>query len=151
MWWLESIWLWDDGSFSLYKSPDESVPVTTGSVHHYRKIQQITWLGGLVGCQLLVSVWGLTPHHVNTPVLLLSRWYNSVLIPVSVVSGVVWLVTIIIIRDNRLLSLQVIKPSRCESQEKNINLSSVGKQERGERGPILGLTSFCWGRLSLPR
>ena len=31
----------DDGSFSLYKSPDESVPVTAGSLNHYRKIQQI--------------------------------------------------------------------------------------------------------------
>ena len=51
--------------------------------------------------------------------------------------------TIIIIRDNRLLSLQVIKPSRCRSQEKHINLLAVGKQS----GPIPGLTSFCWGRL----
>ena len=157
MWWLESIWLWDDGSFSLYKSPDESVPVTTGSVHHYRKIQQITGLGGLVGSQLLVSVTRTVPPQLSSPgdvwiVQILNL--NILVIPVSV-CGVVRLVTIIIIRDNRLLSLQVIKPSRCESQEKNINLSSVGKQERGERerarGPILGLTSFCWGRLSLPR
>ena len=57
-------------------------------------------------------------------------------IPVSV-CGVVWLVTIIIIRDNRLLSLQVIKPSRCESQEKNINLSSVLCWQTGEIVPIV--------------
>ena len=88
-----------------------------------------------MGSQLLVSVTRTVPPQLSSPgdvwiVQILNL--NILVIPVSV-CGVVRLVTIIIIRDNRLLSLQVIKPSRCESQEKNINLSSVGKQERGER------------------
>ena len=95
-----------------------------------------------ISCQASLS------SQVDNNLLLLYIW---LVIPVFV-CGVAGLDrTIIIIRDNRLLSLQVIKSSRCKSQEKNINLSSVGCQERGERGPILGLTSFCWGRLSLPR
>ena len=40
---------------SLYTDESVPIPVTTGSVHH-RKIQQITLLGGVAGCQLLVLV-----------------------------------------------------------------------------------------------
>ena len=140
--WLESIWLWDDGRFSLYKSPDESVPVTAGWLHHYREIQQI--VRSCEKWQLLVMI--KSPVRPRSPVRWITIYYCWLVIPVFV-CGVAGLDrTIIIIRDNRLLSLQVIKSSRCKSQEKNINLWSVGKQERA--GPIVGLTSFCWGRLS---
>ena len=66
-------------------------------------------------------------------------------IPVSV-SAVVRLVTIIIIRDNRLLSLQVIKPSRCESREKHKSLVCWQTGERRERTNT-GTDQFLLGKV----
>ena len=78
-------------------------------MHHYRKIQQITGPGGLVGSQLLVLIIRTVPPQLSSPgdvwIVEILNLNILLVIPVSV-CGVVRLVTIIIIRDNRLLSLQ---------------------------------------------